>query len=314
MVFYEGTSFFAIDNSFDPILIHSTSEVLFMKSKILPTLKEYAILTFAGLLMAVGIYVFKFPNHFSFGGVSGISIILSRLFPLSQATFNLILNFGLMIVGIAVLGGSFGAKTAFVTVVVSLSTSAMEILFPMSEPLTDEPLLELVFAVALPAIASAILFNRDASSGGTDIIAMIVKKHTSFNIGTALMLADVVVAISAFFLFGPVTGLYSVCGLTAKCLVIDSVIERINLCKVFTIICTDPEPICKFITDELVRSATVHRATGAYTHEDRFVIISIISRSQAVELRNYIRRTDPKAFFSISNSSEIIGKGFASHI
>lgn len=285
-----------------------------MKSKILLILKEYAILTFAGLLMAVGIYVFKFPNHFSFGGVSGISIILSRLFPLSQATFNMILNFGLMLVGIAVLGGSFGAKTAFVTMVVSLSTSAMEILFPMSAPLTSEPLLELVFAVALPAIASAILFNRDASSGGTDIIAMIVKKHTSFNIGTALMLADVVVAVSAFFLFGPATGLYSVCGLTAKCLVIDSVIERINLCKVFTIICTDPEPICKFITDELIRSATVHRATGAYTREDKFVIISILSRSQAVELRNYIRKNDPKAFFSISNSSEIIGKGFSDHI
>jgi len=285
-----------------------------IKSKILPTLKEYAILTFAGLLMAVGIYVFKFPNHFSFGGVSGISIILSRLFPLSQATFNLILNFALMLLGIIVLGGSFGAKTAFVTAVVSLSTSAAEILFPMSAPLTDEPLLELVFAVALPAIASAILFNRDASSGGTDIIAMIVKKHTSFNIGTALMLADVVVAVSAFFLFGPATGLYSVCGLTAKCLVIDSVIERINLCKVFTIICTDPEAICTFITGELNRSATVQRATGAYSHEDKFVIISILSRSQAVELRNYIRKNDPKAFFSISNSSEIIGKGFSDHI
>ncbi len=285
-----------------------------IKSKILPTVKEYAILTFAGLLMAVGIYVFKFPNNFSFGGVSGISIILSRLFPLSQATFNLILNFALMILGIIVLGGSFGTKTAFVTVVVSLSTSAMEMFYPMTAPLTNEPLLELVFAVALPAIASAILFNRDASSGGTDIIAMIVKKHTSFNIGTALMLADVVVAVSAFFLFGPATGLYSVCGLTAKCLVIDSVIERINLCKVFTIICSDPEAICKFITDDLNRSATVQRATGAYTHEDKFVVISILSRPQAVELRNYIRKTDPKAFFSISNSSEIIGKGFSDHI
>ncbi|MBQ8185833.1 MAG: YitT family protein [Clostridia bacterium] len=284
------------------------------KSKILPTIREYAILTFAGLLMAVGIYVFKFPNNFSFGGVSGISIILSRLFPLSQATFNLILNLALMFAGIIILGGSFGAKTAYVTMVVSLSTSAMELLFPMTESLSGEPLLDLVFAVALPAIASAILFNRDASSGGTDIIAMIVKKHTSFNIGTALMLADVIVAVSAFFLFGPATGLYSVCGLTAKCLVIDSVIERINLCKVFTIICTDPEPICKFITDDLTRSATVHRATGAYTHEEKFVIISILSRTQAVALRNFIRKTDPKAFFSISNSSEIIGKGFANHI
>ena len=139
-------------------------------------LHEYAILTFASFLMGFGIYFFRFPNNFSFGGVTGIAVIMAKAIPLSASTITFILNILLLILGVVVLGKSFGIKTAYTTIMLSVSMSLFEFLVPMSGPLTDEPILECCFAVILPALASAIIFNMDASSGGTDIIAMILNK------------------------------------------------------------------------------------------------------------------------------------------
>ena len=157
---------------------------------------------------------------------------------------------------------------------------------------------------------SAILFNVGASGGGTDIIAMILKKYTKLNIGGALFLVDLFIVLASCLVFDAQTGLFSLCGLLAKSLVVDNVIESINMCKYFTIICNDPEPICEFITQKLNRSATVYHAEGAYQHNDKAVILSVMKRSQAVELRNFIHENQPSAFIAITNSSEIIGKGF----
>lgn len=271
---------------------------------------EYAILTLATILLDVGVYVFKFPNNFTFGGVTGIALLGAKLLPLSPSQLNLVINVSLLVVGFAFVGREFGLKTVYVSLLSSLLLSAAEVIFPMSAPLTDEPVLELIYAIVLPAVSAAMMFNIGASSGGTDIIAMILKKYTSVNIGTALFMTDMVIAAASFFLFGVKTGLFSLCGLMAKSLVVDSVIENINRCKVFTIICRNPEPICRFITDVLRRSATTYGAKGAYTGEEKTVIVTIMRRSQAVQLRNFIRKTEPGAFISITNSSEIIGKGF----
>ena len=280
------------------------------QSRLRTVIGEYVVLTCATLIMAAGIYLFRFPNHFSFGGVTGFAVILSALFPISASGVTTVMNVGLLILGLVILGRSFGIKTIYVTMLLSGMLSLAEHFFPMTEPLTDEPMLELIFAVVVPAIASAVFFNMNASSGGTDIIAMIMTKYTKMNITTTLMLADVAVAISAFFIFDAETGLYSVCGLLAKSLVIDSVIENINLCKVFTIVCNDPEPISEFILHQLKRGVTTYKAIGGYKKEEKTVIITIMSRSQAIELRNFIRINEPSAFIAISNSSEIIGNGF----
>ncbi|MBO4931025.1 MAG: YitT family protein, partial [Clostridia bacterium] len=229
------------------------------RSKFAQILGEYTVLTLATLIMAAGIYLFRFPNHFSFGGVTGFAVVLSALFPISASGVTTVMNVGLLVLGLVILGRGFGIKTIYVTVLLSGMLSLAERLFPMTAPLTDEPLLELIFAIVIPAIASAVFFNMDASSGGTDIIAMILTKYTRLNITTTLMLADVLVAISAFFIFDTETGLYSVCGLLAKSLVIDGVIENINLCKVFTIICDDPEPISDFILTRLKRGVTTYK-------------------------------------------------------
>ena len=273
-------------------------------------LTEYGIITLSIWIMVIGVYFFKFPNHFAFGGITGFSIVVSELTHWSASDFTSIVNTLLLVVGFIFLGRGFGFKTFYATMVMSLSLSFLERVCPMSRPLTDEPILELMFAVFLPAVGTAILFNIGASSGGTDILAMILKKHTSLNIGTVLMLVDIAAVASSFFIFGPETGLFSTIGLAAKSLVIDDVIENMNLCKCFNIICDNPEPICDYIINTLNRSATAYRAQGAFSHHEKTVIMTTMKRAQALKLRNYIRQVEPTAFMLISNSSEIIGKGF----
>lgn len=271
---------------------------------------EYGIITLSIWIMVIGIFYFKFPNHFAFGGITGFSTVISEMTRWSASDFTSIVNTALLVVGFLFLGKSFGLKTVYATLVMSLSLSFLERFCPLSKPLTDQPLLELLFAIFLPAIGTAVLFNIGASSGGTDIIAMILKKYTSLNIGTVLMLVDIASVAASFFIFGAETGLFSTIGLAAKSLVIDNVIESINLCKCFNIICDNPDPICDYIIHSLGRSATVYHAEGAFSHHDKAVIMTTMKRSQALKLRNYIRTVEPTAFMLISNSSEIIGKGF----
>ncbi len=284
--------------------------IVMNQSKFARTFTEYAILTIATLILVVGVYVFKFPNNFSFGGVTGIAVILGKLGAFSPGTYTFIINMALLLLGFLFLGRDFGVKTVYVSVLTSVGLSLAEKWFPMASPLTNEPVLELIFAIVLPAFSSAILFNIGASGGGTDIVAMVLKKYTSFNIGTALLVVDLFITFAACFVFDAQTGLFSFTGLMAKSLVIDTVIENINLCKYFTIICETPQPICEFITKELGRSATVYKAEGAYQHHPKTVILTVMKRSQAVQLRNFVRRNEPGAFITITNSSEIIGKGF----
>ncbi len=282
------------------------------KEQVLKSVKEYALLTLATVIMTVGIYFFKFPNNFTFGGVSGIAVLLAKVTPFSAGTVNLVINALLLVVGYIFLGRGFAFKTVFVSILNSAALSLLEVWLPMEQPLTDQPFLELCFAIFLPAVGAALLFNMEASGGGTDIIAMILKKYTSANIGTALLYTDVAIVIFSFFVFDISTALFSVLGLLAKSLVIDTVIENINLCKYFNVVCDNPTPICAFITDNLSRSATVCRAQGAFSGQDKYIVFAAMKPSQAVKLRSYIKRIEPTAFILISNTSEIIGNGFHS--
>lgn len=277
-------------------------------------LRDFLLLTGGTVLVSIGLYYFKIPNHFSTGGVSGISIILGALIPgLSTGSINFIINMLLLLLGFLVFGKGFGLKTAYSSILMSSIVWILERVQPMDAPFTDEPLLELFFAVGLPSVGSAILFNIGASTGGTDIIAMIVKKYSSVDIGKALFLSDCVIVITACFVFGMQTGLFSIMGLVLKTLVVDMVIESINLSKFFTIVTSQPEPIARYIHETLHRGATIEQAEGSYSGEKRYVILTATRRYQAVALRVYARQADPHAFIMITNSSEIIGKGFSEH-
>lgn len=273
-------------------------------------IKEYFMITIAVIVMDIGVYVFKFPNNFSFGGVSGLAVVATHFLPFTASQINLFVNMILLILGFLFLGKGFGVKTAYVTVVSSLLLNIMEALFPMNAPLTNETTLEFLYAIALPAIASALLFYESASGGGTDIIAMILKKYSTMDISSALMMVDAGIVVVACFTFDIKTGLYSFCGLMAKTLVIDKAIERMKLNKYFTIICRDPDPICDYIMKELNRSATVYKAEGAYSHQGKVVILTVMGPKQAVLLERYIQSVEPDAFLMVTKSSEIMGNGF----
>ncbi len=272
--------------------------------------KDYFMITASTFVIMVGVYFFKFPNNFTFGGITGLSVVLGKVTPFSPSTVNLLLNFILLLVGFIFLGRSFAIKTVYASVLLSVGLSALEYFYPITHPLTDQPMLELTFAIALPSFGSAVLFNIGASSGGTDIIALILKKYSSFDIGSAVLFSDLLITLSACFVFDIKTVLFSILGLLTKSLVIDNVIESINLAKYFNVVCSEPEVICDFIVNTLNRSATICEAKGAYSHTHKYIIFTVLRRPQAVQLRQFIKHVEPGAFILITNTSEIIGKGF----
>ena len=275
-------------------------------------LKNFSLLTISTLIMAVGIYFFKFTNNFTFGGITGIAVLVAKFLPISASDFSFVVNILLLIIGWIVLGKSFAEKTTYSTILLSVSLSLLERIYPMSHPLTNEPLLELIFAILLPALGSAILFNIGASSGGTDVIAMILKKYTSVDIGKGLMISDLIFTLAGFLVFNVKTGLYSLFGLIMRSALIDNFIESFNRSKYFHVVTSNATCICDFIQNDLQRGATIVNATGAFTGDDKYIILTVLSPSQAVKLRNFIKEHDPKAFLLVSNTSEIIGKGFHS--
>lgn len=275
------------------------------------TAREWLYITAGILIMSAGIYFFKFPNHFSTGGVTGIAIVLGHYIPsISPGTLVTIINVALLILGFAVIGKSFGIRTVYASLLMSGTLQLLEVICPLEAPLTSQPLVELMFAVGLPAVGSAILFNLDASSGGTDILAMILRKYTALNIGFALLCSDIIITVSACFAFGMETGLFSILGLIIKSLFMDLVLDNLMTKKCFQIITSDPEPIAEYITGTLHRGATRLQGEGVYTHEGKSVLMAVVSRHEAVLLRNFIRSNDPAAFLVITSSTEIIGKGF----
>lgn len=275
-------------------------------------LRNFALMTASTIIMAIGIYFFKFTNNFTFGGITGLAVLVAKSGFISASDFTFIVNMLLLIIGFLILGKEFAAKTAYCSILLSVSLSLMERIFPLSHPLTDEPVLELIFAIALPAFGSAVLFNIGSSSGGTDVIAMIMKKYSSLDIGNSLLVTDFLITLASCFVFDIKTGLYSFVGLTIKSFMVDGFIESLNLSKYFNVICTDPQPICQFIKDDLHRGATILLAQGAFSGNDKYVILTVLNRFEAVKLRNFIKEHSLDAFVLISNTSEIIGKGFHS--
>lgn len=264
-------------------------------------------------LTALGVHFFKTPNHFAIGGTTGISIVLAAVFPKGNVGgFLFLINTVLVVLGLIFLGVRQMGGTIYSSYALSFFVALCEKIYPMPAPFTDDTLLELAFGVLLPAIGSAIVFNLGASTGGTDILAMILAKHTSLEIGRALMVSDIVIVVAGGFCFGMSTFLYCILGLFARTFMVDGMIENINMRKQVTIVTAHPEALRTFILDNLHRGATVHTAYGAFTHREIEELTTVLTRHETVLLRNYIRKVDPKAFITIVNSSEVIGKGFRS--
>ena len=268
----------------------------FSRENLLKNLNFFALLNLGLVLTAVGIVYFKNPNHFAFGGTSGLSILLADLFPrINVGGFMWIINVVLVVLGLVFLGIKCMGWTIYSSFALSFFVSGCEWLYPSGA-----------------SLSAAIVFDIGASTGGTDIVALILAKYTSMEIGKALMVSDILIVLAAAVRFGMGTGLYCILGLIGKSFVVDGAIENIRLRKVCTIMTANPQPILDFIIHNMNRSATVEKAYGAYTHHELSVLVTVLTRRQALQLRNFLRENDPHSFITIVNSSEIIGKGFRS--
>jgi uncharacterized membrane-anchored protein YitT (DUF2179 family) len=274
---------------------------------------SFLLINLGLLLTAAGIHFFKVPNSFATGGVSGLAIVLRHFFPtISVGPIMLVINAILLITGFLFIGRAFGSWTVYSSFALSGMVWLLDRVFPMTGPFTNDTLLELFFAIILPAVGSAIVFNQNASTGGTDIVAKVLNKLTSIDIGKALLISDFLITVSAGIVYGVRIGMYSMLGLIIKGFLIDTVIEGFNMRKQIVIISSEPERIRHYIIENLHRGATIHTAYGAFNNEEKHVITTVVNRRQAVSLRQFIREIDKTAFITITNTSEIIGKGFRS--
>jgi uncharacterized membrane-anchored protein YitT (DUF2179 family) len=272
--------------------------------------RNFIFMNIGCILLSVGIYFFKIPNGFATGGVTGIGTILGKISPVTPAVWIWILNIALLLLGFLFLGWGNSIKTIYCSMFYSALTYFFEFFIPLSNPLTNQPLLELVYAMLLTSIGSAMIFYSDASSGGTDIAALILKKFTNLDVGKALLTVDFVVAMSSFFVFNIQAGLFSMLGLFSKAFLVDSVIESLNTCKYFIVITTKREEISQYIIKTLHHGVTVGDVVGEFTKDQRVMIHTVCKRAEAVKLKKKIKEIDPSSFVIVTTSSEIIGRGF----
>jgi uncharacterized membrane-anchored protein YitT (DUF2179 family) len=266
----------------------------------------------AGLLMvAAGIIFFRNPNKFAAGGIAGFSLLLTYYFPqLPVGVIMLVLNVIILGAGYLALGRDRGMSSVYGTFALSGMMWLMEVVFPLTEPLTNQKFMELVYSVFIPGFGTALVFHFGATTGGTDVIAQILSKAFKWKVTTSLLVTDFFIALAAGLLFGVEACLYSVLGVCLRTFLMDSVMESLRIYKVVMVISEKSQVIQEYICRGLKRGATVHMAHGAYTVQEKEVITTVLSRRQASELQQFIKVTDPAAFITVTNTTEIIGLGF----
>lgn len=303
-------------------------KVLTKKQKRIRTVLRWVLLIAGIIMMSCSVYFFQTPNKFTLGGVAGIAILIANYVPLSQGVIMAIINVFLLILGLIILGKQCTIRTIFC----SLMYTGIIWLFEyvdvlghitgtptpsggIAAPMTTQPFLELVYAILLFGVGGALIFNCGASSGGTDIIALILKKYTKLNVGFALMLIDFLVVCISFYTFDSVeAGLFSLMGLFTKSFLLDGVIESLGKTKYITIITTHPEAISEYILNVIQHGFTMYDAQGGYTGEPKKVLITVCKRGEALKLKAKVKQIDTEAFVIITDANEILGKGFGGTI
>lgn len=273
--------------------------------------KEYILITLGIFLVAAGFYYFLVPNNLAAGGVSGLAIVINKFLPsVPVGLLMLIMNIILFIIAFIFIGSNFGAKTIYSSLGLSGAIWFLEKFYPIKNPITNDMLLNLIFGILIGGVGMGIVFNQNASTGGTDIIAKILNKFLHIDIGKALLLSDFFITLMAAFAFGAKVGMYALLGVIINGFVIDEVIQGITICKQVTIISTQGEKIKKYIMEELKRGVTLYEAKGGYTLEKKEVIMTIISRREFIKLREFIKEVDNRAFICVNNVHEVLGEGF----
>lgn len=268
-------------------------------------IKEIIILTVAVAIIAAAVFFFLVPSHTSVSSISGLGIVLSNFIPLPLSAITMILNVVLLIIGFLTCGKEFGAKTVYTSILLPLFIGLFELVFPNFSSMTGSQELDVLCYILVVSIGLSILFNRNASSGGLDIVAKILNKYLHVELGRAMSLAGMCVALSAAFVYDKKTVVLSVLGTYFNGVVLDNFIFDHNKKRRVCIITEKEEELRKFIINDLHSGATIYEAIGAYNFEKHNEIITIVDKSEYQKLMTFINREDPKAFITVYNVSNM---------
>lgn len=266
---------------------------------------DFLIITFGAVLAGAAIFFFMLPSNVAVGSASALAMVLANFIPLSVSLITLIINIFLLILGFILIGPEFGAKTVYTAIMVPVSMGVFEIIFPNFQSLTGDPLIDVICYILVVGLAMAILFTRNASSGGVDIIAKIMNKFLRMELGRAGAIAGIVIALTSVLCYDTKTVVLSVLGTYFGGIIVDHFIFGLNIKRRVCVISPKLDDIVEFILHELHSGATLNEIIGAYNNTPRKEVITIVDKNEYRKLMDYVRKVDPKAFVTVYSVNEI---------
>jgi len=279
-----------------------------MKSKLRCYIQDMAVITFATFIVAVAVYFFMMPNNLAIASIAGLAVVLQKFIPLSVATISLVFNVGLLIIGFIFVGREFGGKTVYTSVILPIFVGIFEKLFPKYNGLTGDAFLDMICYIFIVSIGLSLLFNHNASSGGLDIIVKILNKYLHIDKGKAMSIAGMLVSLSAVFAYDTKTVVLSVLGTYLNGIILDYFLFGTNIKKKVCILSAKNEEIKKYILKNMHSGATLYKVIGAYNNEEHEEVVAIVNKREYGVLMQFIRRTDPDAFVTVSTINEVMYK------
>ena len=268
-------------------------------------IKEFAIISVGTAIVAAAVFFFMLPSHVSVGSGAALAMVLSNFIPLSVSTITLIMNVGLLIIGFILIGPEFGAKTVYCSILMPVIMGVFEKIFPNFQSITQDPLLDVICYILVVGIGLAILFSRNASSGGLDIVAKIMNKYLKMDLGQAMSASGIVVALSSALCYDSKTVVLSLLGTYFGGLVVDHFIFGINIKRRVCVISNQLEPIVNYVLHELHSGATLNEIIGAYDRTPKMEMVTIVDKNEYKKLMDYVRDIDPKAFVTVYSVSDM---------
>ena len=267
--------------------------------------KEFAVLTFGTIVIASAVFFFLVPSQVSVGSASALAMVISNFVPLPVSAITFILNMVLLIIGFILIGREFGAKTVYASVLLPVVMRAYEVIFPDFQSITGDPMLDVIGYILTVGVGLAMLFSCNASSGGLDIVAKLMNKYLRMELGKAMSLSGMLVALSSAFCYDKKTVVLSVLGTYFGGMIVDHFIFGLNIKRRVCILSPKMEQITEFILHELHSGATIYEAEGAYDHLIRKEIVTIVDRNEYSRLMEYMKKTDSKAFITVYAVNEM---------
>ena len=269
------------------------------------TIREFAIISVGTAIVAAAVFFFMLPSHVSVGSGAALAMVLSNFIPLSVSTITLIMNVGLLIIGFILIGPEFGAKTVYCSILMPVIMGVFEKIFPNFQSITQDPLLDVICYILVVGIGLAILFSRNASSGGLDIVAKIMNMYLKMELGQAMSASGIVVALSSALCYDSKTVVLSLLGTYFGGLVVDHFIFGINNKRRVCVISNQLEPIVNYVLHELHSGATLNEIIGAYDRTPKMEMVTIVDKNEYKKLMDYVRDIDPKAFVTVYSVSDM---------